>query len=155
MTAGGARPRSGPAPDPNALRRARKDDAGWTTLPDNRAEMAAPEFPLPEPSERELELWAQWWAHPVALVWEQGQETYYVAFTVRMFAEAEKPGARTEDRKSLRTMMADLYLTPDAQAKARLRIAGTTTPAESAAPSAPAPRRSSARDRLVVHDGGA
>ena len=39
-----------------------------------------------------------------------------------MFSEAEQPKARTEDRKSLRQMMADLYMTPDSQLRARIII---------------------------------
>jgi hypothetical protein len=74
------------------------------------------------PSERELELWEAWWAEPVAVLWEESHSLHYVAFTVRMFAEAEQPKARTEDRKSLNQMMANLYLTPDSQLRARILI---------------------------------
>ena len=52
MASGGARARSGPAPDPNALRRDRKDDAGWSSLPVIR-EGDVPEFPLPDVSGRD------------------------------------------------------------------------------------------------------
>lgn len=75
-----------------------------------------------EPSERELELWEAWWSLPVASLWLESHSLDYVAFTVRMFSEAEQPKARTEDRKSLRQMMADLYMTPDAQLRARIII---------------------------------
>jgi hypothetical protein len=71
---------------------------------------------------RELELWNAWWAEPVATLWEESHALHYVAFTVRMFAEAEQPKARTEDRKSLNQMMANLYLTPDSQLRARILI---------------------------------
>ncbi|MBA8806033.1 hypothetical protein FB382_004407 [Nocardioides ginsengisegetis] len=79
-------------------------------------------WPLVEPSERELELWESWWAEPVAQIWEDAHTLHYVAFTVRMFAEAEQPKARTEDRKSLNQMMANLYLTPDSQLRAGIKI---------------------------------
>jgi hypothetical protein len=87
------------------------------------------------PSERELELWESWWLQPVAVLWDETHSHHYVAFTVRMFAEAEQPKARTEDRKSLNQMMANLYLTPDAQLRARILIvdeAEATTPAPAA-----------------------
>lgn len=47
MPRGGARVNSGPPPDPNALRRDRKQDvAGWTTLPSEGRRGAAPKWPL-------------------------------------------------------------------------------------------------------------
>lgn len=122
MPKGGARSRSGPPPDPNALRRSRKSDPAWTKIPAAGRQKPAPEWPLVEPSDRELELWATWWALPVAVLWEESHAPHYVAFTVRMFAEAEMPKARTEDRKSLNQMMANLYLTPDSQLRGRILI---------------------------------
>lgn len=122
MARGGARSHSGPPPDPNALRRSRKTDPAWTKIPASGRRKPAPEWPLVEPSARELELWESWWAQPVALLWEESHSLHYVAFTVRMFAEAEQPKARTEDRKSLNQMMANLYLTPDSQLRARIII---------------------------------
>jgi len=156
MPRGGARARSGPAPDPNALRRLRKDDAGWTMLPSGARTEPAPDWPLVEASQRETELWEAWWREPVAAIWEQSHALHYVAFTVRMFAEAEQPKARTEDRKSLNQMMANLYLTPDSQARARIRIATDET-AEKREEKAEKPARASARNRLKVVDnaGGA
>lgn len=123
MTRGGARARSGPPPDPNALRRSRATDPAWTKIPaSGRGDVSAPEWPLVEPSPRELELWDAWWREPVAVIWAETSATVYVAFAVRMFAEAEQPKARTEDRKSLNQMMANLYLTPDSQLRARILI---------------------------------
>ena len=123
MPRGGARARSGPPPDPNALRRSRKSDPAWTKIPaSGRGDAPAPEWPLVEPSDRELALWESWWREPVAVLWDESHSLYYVAFTVRMFAEAELPKARTEDRKSLNQMMANLFLTPDAQLRGRILI---------------------------------
>ena len=119
MPRGGARSHSGPAPDPNSARSEKRD---WTKLDAAGRQAPAPEWPLVEPSARELELWEAWWAEPVAVLWEDAHTHHYVAFTVRMFAEAEQPKARTEDRKSLNQMMANLYLTPDSQLRARIII---------------------------------
>lgn len=51
MTSGGARARSGPAPDPNALRRTR-DAKEWIKLKrEGRGDVPAPEWPLEPPPE--------------------------------------------------------------------------------------------------------
>lgn len=46
MASGGARARSGPPKDPDALRRDRKDDAAWITLPVEGRPGPAPDWPL-------------------------------------------------------------------------------------------------------------
>lgn len=153
MPKGGARSRSGPPPDPNALRRLRKDDAEWTTLPGEGRTEPAPEWPLTEATGRELVLWERWWRKPEALIWEVDDSTDYVALTVRMFAEAEVEKASAENRKTVRMMMADLYLTRDAKDRARIRIAADEVTAKREERQEP-PKRSSARDRMKVVSGG-
>lgn len=152
MPKGGARSRSGPPPDPSALRRARKGDAEWTILPSEGRAGEPPEWPLTEPTPRERILWERWWCKPEALLWEGDGSEDYVALTVRMFAEAEVEKASAENRKTVRMMMADLYLTRDAKARARIQVATDET-AEKREAQAPAARRPSARDRLKVVDG--
>ena len=151
MPRGGARSRSGPPQDPNALRRLRKDDAQWLLLPaEGRAE-PAPDWPLTEASPRELVLWERWWRKPEALLWEADGSIDYVALTVRMFSEAEVTKASAENRKTVRMMMADLYLTRDAKDKAHIRVVAdevTEKREERKAPSGPA-----ARDRMKVVPG--
>ena len=154
MTRGGARSRSGPMRDPNALRRNRKDDAQWTVLPAEGRTVPAPDWPLTEATSRELEIWNRWWSKPVALLWEIDDSVDYVALTVRMFTEAEVKTASAENRKTVRMMMADLYLTHESRERARIQIAhdevaekraehGTDSP----------PRQPSTRDRMRVVDG--
>ena len=71
MSSGGARARSGPPPDPNALRRDRPSDRdGWVTLPAEGRQGDAPEWPLVGQSDREAELWAAEWRRPQAVQWE-------------------------------------------------------------------------------------
>lgn len=151
MTSGGARARSGPAPDPMALRRQRKDDAQWTSLPAEGRAGDAPEWPLTEATPRELVLWERWWRKPEALLWESDGSIDYVALTVRMFAEAEVTKASAENRKTVRMMMADLYLTRESKDRARIRVV-TDEVAEKREESTP--RRASARDRMKVVSGG-
>lgn len=153
MTKGGARSRSGPAPDPNALRRDRKSDGEWITLPSGGRSGPAPEWPLTEATGRELVLWERWWRKPEALLWENDGSEDYVALTVRMFSEAEVERASAENRKTVRMMMADLYLTRDAKARARIVIATDETAEKREAKAAEA-KRPSSRSRMKVVSGG-
>jgi hypothetical protein len=129
MASGGARYRSGPAPDPNAARRDRKDDvSGWTILPATGRPGPAPAWPLLDMSPREATLWGSFWAKPQAVIWERDNLVEFVALFVRQFAEGEIPKSSAENRKTIRMMLADLYLTPDALARARYRIEEPVAP---------------------------
>lgn len=120
MASGGARSRSGPPPDPNALRRDRKDDGEWLTLPAGGRDGEPPEWPLSVPvappelvlrHERELELWRSLWAKPQAVAWEKLGLEYEVGHLVRRMAEAEIPGSHTSTGTLVRQMMDSLGLT--------------------------------------------
>lgn len=154
MPRGGARGRSGPAPDPNALRRDRKSDqAGWTVLPSEGRTTDTPSWPAPTQTDREAELWTEMWATPQALIWERDGLRHYVAMFVRLLAEAEVEKASAENRKTVRMMYADLYLTSDSMARARIRIAEDEVAAKAATKKPVAPP-TSARDRMKVVQGG-
>lgn len=147
MPSGGARARSGPAPDPNALRRDRKDDkAEWTILPAEGRKGDPPPWPLVGQTEREIEIWLRYWAKPQAIIWERDHLAEVVALFVRQFCEGEVPKASAENRKTVRMMFADLYLTPDSMARAKLRI----EPAGIKPEASRRPARSSSRSRLTV-----
>lgn len=68
MPRGGARNRSGPPMDPNSARSERRGFK-LTALPSEGYTEDAPEFPLPQPSRRELEVWASMWRTPQACAW--------------------------------------------------------------------------------------
>lgn len=89
------------------------------------------------------------WATPQALIWERDGLRHYVAMFVRLLAEAEVEKASAENRKTVRMMYADLYLTSDAMARARIRIAQDETAEKRQERRAPA-KRPSARDRFAV-----
>lgn len=73
-----------PLPDPNALRRDRKDDQGsWTTLPAEGRTAEPPPFLLPHPTAREKAMWAEEWKRPQALMWERDHQEREVALYVR------------------------------------------------------------------------
>lgn len=152
MPSGGARSRSGPAPDPNALRRARKDDAGWTTLTAEPRTRPTPAWPLVGQSDREKQLWSEWWRKPISDIWLHNQEFEHVALVVRMFTEAEAAKSSAENRKTLRIMMADLRLTSDSMARARIRIVDAE-PAEDE-DEEPVEESDDPRDRFQVIQGG-
>lgn len=152
MPSGGARARSGPAPDPNALRRDRKDDAGWTVLPAEGRTGKAPVFPLIDPSQRELDLWVELWKKPVALLWEKNQQELAVAFHVRTMVEAERADAQANLRTLVRQQAGELLLTIPAMYSARVRIADDEV-ASKRTESQPGTTRVSARDRLKAVKG--
>lgn len=150
MTKGGARARSGPAPDPQALRRDRKTDLGWTVLPVEERSEAPPDWPLVGASERETELWGRFWAKPQAILWERNAQVFEVAMHVRCFAEAELPCASTSLRTLVRQQADALLLTIPAMHAARVKLSGDDL-SERRAQSAPKPvavAPSSSRSRL-------
>lgn len=122
MVSGGARSRSGPAPDPNALRRDRKSDAGWSVLPAEGVD--APQWPFEEFTGREAVLWRELWSKPQGNLWQQNAQLLEVALHVRCFAEAELPNASTSLRTLVRQQADALLLTMPAMLAARVKIAG-------------------------------
>ena len=147
-TQGGARVRSGPVPDPTS---GRSEKRAWTDLPASGRVGDAPEWPLTEPTPRERVLWDRWWRKPEALIWEKDGSADYVALTVRMFAEAEVERASAENRKTVRMMMADLYLTRDAKDRAGFRVVDDEVAPKRAEKSEA--KRPSSRDRMKVVKG--
>lgn len=97
MGSGGARNRSGPKADEGS---GRSDQRGYklTALPAQGYSGPVPEFPLPEPTARELEVWGAAWRTPQACAWSMPSErwrTRTVAMWVRVSVrcEAEDAGA--------------------------------------------------------------
>lgn len=156
MPKGGARPRSGPPPDPQALRRDRKSDPGWTVLPAEGRRGAVPEWPLDGQTAREAALWARFWEKPQAILWERNGQVFEVAMHVRCFAEAETPAASTSLRTLVRQQADALLLTIPAMHAARVKLSGDELEQRRAqAPAKPAgPPASSSRSRLRVAGGG-
>jgi hypothetical protein len=151
--AGGARIGAGRTPDPNALRRDRKDDAGWTVLPaEGRKGKKPPSFPLIDPTAREMQLWRELWKKPQAIVWEKNGQEMQVAMYTRTFAEAEIIGAHTNLRTLLRQQANELLLTLPALLSARVRIAEDEVAAKRTQAKVE-PAKNSARDRLKAVNG--
>lgn len=144
MTSGGARARSGPPPDPNAIRRDRATDAEWTTLPEKRTGQA-PAWPLTESTKREDALWARLWVTPQATQWERLDLVDEVALYVRTFCEAAEQGAKADLRTLVLRLREGLGLSTAGLARNRWRIGEQ----QQEAPKTDGPRRTSARDRFA------
>lgn len=117
MPSGGARPRSGPGADPNALRRFRKDDQkSWTDLDPAGYRGEVPEYPFaesefahPSPSiNAEQEMWAKLWRKPQAAMWAKLGMENSLAMYVRSFLEASKPEAPASLRTAVLRMEGEL-----------------------------------------------
>lgn len=147
MASGGARARSGPAPDPKALRRER-DGGEWTTIPAVR-DGEAPDWPLTvDPSGAERILWDRLWSDGRAVEWERQRLELAVANFVRVQAAAEKLDAATNLRTLAKQLAEDLGLTAGGMLRNKWRFGEPEQPK-------PKRRRSSSRARLsVVNDDG-
>lgn len=154
MASGGARARSGPPPDPTALRRDR--DAGeWTVLPAEGRPGDPPEWPMEQQSGREADLWQAMWLKPQAFMWERLGQEFEVALYVRRLAEAEEPGSAVALSTLVRQMADGLGLTTPGLRANRWRIErpeAVVAPTSGSAPVSIAP--TSARARLKALSGG-
>ena len=111
MAKGGARGRSGPAPDPNALVREKAYDQGeWIELPKAGRQGAVPEWPLANECERESVLWERHWRLPQAVMWERNQQDIEVALYVRALVAAEDLDAKTPSRTLVKQLQEALGL---------------------------------------------
>lgn len=147
MGSGGARARSGPAPDPNALRRDR-DQGEWTVLPsEGRGDVLSPEWPLDGHSIRESVIWEKLWRKPQALAWERLGQEFEVALLVRNLVFAETPGSPTNLGTLVRQQMDSLGLTTPGLRANRWRIARDEM-AERRSEQAPQVPATSTRSRL-------
>lgn len=151
MAKGGARARSGPAPDPNALRRDRKNDGEWVELPAEGRDGPTPQWPLDQASTRELDLWSGEWERPQALMWEINGQDVEVALYVRSLVAAEQLDAPVAARTLVRQQQEALGISVPGLHRNRWRISGATpTPRKQESTSG----QSSIRDRLKVVQGG-
>lgn len=159
MPKGGARARSGPAPDPEALNRQR-DGAEWVKLPAGGRRGDIPVWPahMGDFVGDEAKVWDRLWRTPQALVWDADGVHDTVALYVRTLCEASAEGASTALRTLVRQQQDALLLSIPALHSARYvidkRLDGATPgfdhPEQQAAPGAAARTGGSARDRFTV-----
>jgi hypothetical protein len=108
-------------------------------------------WPLSRAKPRELVLWADLWAKPQAVAWEELGQEHEVAMYVRRLAEAEKPGAPVAIGTLIRQLSESLGLSVPGLARNKWRIGAPVEQVQAAR--AAAPQRTSARNRLQVVDG--
>jgi hypothetical protein len=138
MSRGGARNRSGPQPDPNSLRSAkRRDLAGFVVLPEDGREDPTPLWPLTTPSDRECELWDRLWAYPQAIEWERLGQELEVALYVRRLAEVEQPEATAALAGLVHRLAEGLGLTVNGLRINRWLIGSDRSPVVSVIPATP------------------
>lgn len=145
MPKGGARSRSGPPQDPNALRR-RSGPGGeeWLSLPLAGRGGRAPAWPLSKATAREREIWTRLWKMPQAVAWEQLLLHDQVALYCRRLAIAERPQATAAEATLARQLQDALGLSAPGLRSMRWRIEGQPQASKPEAPGV------SARDRLTV-----
>jgi hypothetical protein len=151
MPSGGARARSGPPPDPNALRRDRKDDAGWVTLPAEGFAGKTPDFPLPGGLATETDLWETLWRKPQAHMWAKLGLEYEVAAYVRAFMESVEPEAVSGLKTAVLRMAAEIGLSLPGMHSLRWKFAEDELQKKRSAPVVT--KAVSARDRLKALNG--
>lgn len=171
MASGGSRVNSGPAPDPNALRRMRKADAsGWTILPAEGRKGNAPAFPLEKwrdqekfkPQEerneslaraldtRELAVWREIWKTPQAVAWDGLGWRHDVGMYVRVLVAGERGNLKAAGEA--RQWSDRLGLSQTAMLRNRWKISADELgeKREEKKNSNSGARRESARDRMHV-----
>ena len=155
MSRGGSRNRSGPAPDPSSGRSERRGYS-LTALPAEGYDGPIPDFPLPDPSSREIEVWEQAWRTPQACAWSMPSESWRVrtvAMWVRLTVRCEDPEAGATLLGQLHRFADQIGMTTAGLAEMGWRVAvDETAPRRAEKQRAAKPK--SSRDRLKVVSGG-
>ena len=151
MASGGARARSGPPADLNSYRQRRNED-GWVKLPERVDRRRTPNWPLkPGLTERERELWRQFWKMGQSIVWESQHQQVTLAIYVRLLVsiETENFDVPASRLTQMRIMAEDLGVNLSGMARHKWRYASTEElqkRSEASAPAAEAkPRKSTAQ----------
>ena len=155
MARGGARNRSGPPANPESGRSERRGYS-LTALPAEGYDGPVPDFPLPNPSKRELEVWEQAWRTPQACAWSLPSEAWRirtVALWTRLTVRCEADDAGAALLGQLHRFADQIGMTTAGLAEMGWRVAVDET-ATKRAEKATAPARKSSRDRMKVVGGG-
>lgn len=154
VASGGSRNRAGRPADPNSFRSQRRGFS-LTALPAEGYTGPVPDWPLPEQSEREAEVWAQAWRTPQACAWSQPSESWRVrtvALWVRMSVRCEHPEAAASLLSQLHRFADQIGMTTAGLSEMGWKVAVDEV-GEKRAEVEPAVKRPSSRDRLKVVNG--
>lgn len=110
----------GPPPNPNARRRNARPD--WRRLPTTGRPGDPPPWPMGRAGKAVLDLWAQLWASPQALAWEDLGWTRVVARYTKLLVAAEKSDAPIGLLGEVRQLEDRLGLSPMAMRRLQWEI---------------------------------
>ena len=149
MAHGGARNRSGPAPQEGS---GRADRRGYslTALPAEGYAGEVPDFPLPDATDRELVVWEQAWRTPQACAWSMPSESWRtrtVAMWVRTSVRCEAEDAPASILSQVHRFADQIGMTTAGLAEMGWKIAVDEV-AKKAAENRADPKPQSSRDRL-------
>jgi hypothetical protein len=96
----------GRRPEQDSIRTEKAQGGEWILLPaEGRVGKRLPAWPLkPAATPRERELWARYWRKPQAVMWERLGMADDLAHYIRVFTEAEQPGASLAARTMYRQL---------------------------------------------------
>lgn len=148
----GGHNRSGPQPQEGS---GRSDARGYslTALPSEGYDGEIPEFPLPNPKQRELDVWEQTWRLPQACAWSLPSEAWRqrtVAMWVRVSVRAEEPDAPATVLAQLHRFADQIGLTTAGLAEMGWKVAVDQVAEKSAAKSSASSKPKSSRDRMKL-----
>lgn len=156
MARGGSRNRSGPKADPTS---GRSDRRGYklTALPAEGYDGPIPDWPLTDPSDRELTVWNRLWSTPQACAWSMPSESWRVptvAMYCRTLVRCEDPDAPASLLAQLHRFADQIGLTTAGLAEMGWAVAVDEVGEKRAAQSATPAKAPSSRDRLKAVPGG-
>lgn len=152
MARGGSRNRSGPKANPDS---GRSDRRGYklTALPAQGYDGPTPDFPLPDATPRELEVWAQAWTTPQACAWAMPSEAWRfrtVAMWVRLTVRCEQPDAGAALLGQLHRFADQIGMTTAGLAEMGWQVAVDDLAERSSDAEKSTEKTSSSRDRMKV-----
>lgn len=154
MGSGGARNRSGPAPNPASKR---SDSRGLEdvsrVLPASGSSKKAPAWPFPKGSTREKALWRRLWTYPQAVAWADEEWRWLtIANYVRWQVKSEAPDATPSVMTQVNRLADSIGLSPAGLRENRWEILDDTRAQEG--PDTPPSSTPPERRMRVVKDAG-
>lgn len=155
MGSGGARSRSGPAPNPASKR---SDSRGLADverlLPASGCSIKAPQWPFPKGSARERALWKKLWTYPQAVAWADSEWRWLtIANYVRWQVKSEDPDATPSVMTQVNRLADSIGLSPAGLRENRWEIIDDL-PAAEEDQKPTTPRETQKRRMKVVPDAG-